>query len=110
MRGVMAPERPAGLSERETDVLRLLARGSANKQIARDLGIAEKTVKTHVSSILGKLGVQSRTQAALYAGRVGLVPLDELGTADTNATSPQRGAEFATSARSSEDHRAQAKV
>jgi DNA-binding NarL/FixJ family response regulator len=83
MRRVMAPERPETLSEHETDVLRLLAHGSANKQIARDLGIAEKTVKTHVSSILGKLGVQSRTQAALHAGRVGLVPLNELGEAET---------------------------
>src|SRR5438128_4368168 len=83
MREVTAPERLDALTEREVKVLQLLARGSANKQIARDLGIAEKTVKTHVSSILGKLGVQSRTQAALYAGRVGLVPLDELGAADT---------------------------
>ena len=82
MRGVIAPERPDALSDRETEVLRLLAHGSANKQIARDLGIAEKTVKTHVSSILGKLGLRSRTQAALYAGRVGLVPLNELGEAD----------------------------
>src|SRR5215210_8205614 len=79
MREVKAPERPEVLSERELDVLRLLARGLANKQISRDLGIAEKTVKTHVSSILGKLGVQSRTQAALYAGREGVVPLSELG-------------------------------
>ena len=61
MRDVVAPERVEALSEREVEVLRLIARGSANKQIARDLGIAEKTVKTHVSSILGKLGVQSRT-------------------------------------------------
>ncbi len=82
MRRVIAPDRPETLSERETDVLRSLAHGSANKQIARDLGIAEKTVKTHVSNILGKLGVQSRTQAALYARRVGLVPLDELGEGD----------------------------
>ena len=82
MRGVIASERPDALSERETEVLRLLAHGSANKQIARDLGIAEKTVKTHVSSILGKLGLRSRTQAALYAGRVGLVTLSELGEAD----------------------------
>jgi DNA-binding NarL/FixJ family response regulator len=59
-----------------------LAHGAANKDIARDLTITEKTVKTHVSSILGKLGVQSRTQAALYAGRVGLVPLDKLGGAE----------------------------
>ena len=76
MREVLAPERPEALSEREAEVLRLLARGRANKEIGRDLGIAEKTVKTHVSSILGKLGVQNRTQAALYAGRVGLVSLD----------------------------------
>jgi two-component system, NarL family, response regulator LiaR len=79
MREVKAPERPEALSERELDVLRLLARGLANKEISRDLGIAEKTVKTHVSSILGKLGVQSRTQAALYAGRIGVVPINELG-------------------------------
>jgi NarL family two-component system response regulator LiaR len=84
MREVVAPDRPEALSRREADVLRLLARGSANKQIARDLSIAEKTVKTHVSSILGKLGLQSRTQAALYAGRVGLVRLDQLGEADNN--------------------------
>ena len=83
MREVVAPERPEALSEREVDVLRLLARGLANKEIARHLSIAEKTVKTHVSSILGKLGVQSRTQAALYAGRIGLVPLAELGSAET---------------------------
>jgi DNA-binding NarL/FixJ family response regulator len=82
MREVSAPERPETLSEREVDVLRLLARGLANKEIAGELSIAEKTVKTHVSSILGKLGVQSRTQAALYAGRIGLVPLDQLGSAE----------------------------
>jgi two-component system, NarL family, response regulator LiaR len=86
MREVTAPERLDALTEREVKVLQLLARGSANKQIARDLGIAEKTVKTHVSSILGKLGVQSRTQAALYAGRVGLVRLDALSEADTNGS------------------------
>ena len=79
MREVKTPERPEALSERELDVLRLLARGLANKEISRDLGIAEKTVKTHVSSSLGKLGVQSRTQAALYAGRVGVVPVNQLG-------------------------------
>jgi DNA-binding NarL/FixJ family response regulator len=83
VREVRAPEQPEGLSERETEVLRLLARGRANKEIARDLGITEKTVKTHVSSILGKLGVQSRTQAALHAGRIGLVALDHLGLGET---------------------------
>src|SRR5262249_26649710 len=78
---VRAPERPNLLSERETEVLCLIARGRANKEIARDLTIAEKTVKMHVSTILGKLGLQSRTQAALYAGRTGLVPVDQLGVA-----------------------------
>jgi NarL family two-component system response regulator LiaR len=85
MREVRAPERPETLSEREIEVLRLLARGRANKEIARELDIAEKTVKTHVSNILGKLGVQSRTQAALYAGRVGLVPVDQLGSTDAES-------------------------
>ena len=84
LREVRAPDNPEELSERETEVLRLLARGHANKEIARDLGIAEKTVKTHVSSILGKLGLQSRTQAALHAGRIGLVPLDQLGSGRGN--------------------------
>jgi DNA-binding NarL/FixJ family response regulator len=79
VREVRAPERPESLSEREVEVLRLLTRGYANKQIARDLGISETTVKTHVSSILGKLGVQSRTQAALHGARMGLVPLDQVG-------------------------------
>jgi two-component system, NarL family, response regulator LiaR len=80
MREVRVPERPEALSQRETDVLRLLAQGRANKEIARDLQIADKTVKTHVSNILGKLGLQSRTQAALYAARIGLVPVDQLGS------------------------------
>jgi DNA-binding NarL/FixJ family response regulator len=77
MREVVAPAHPDTLSSREIDVLRWLARGLANKEIARELAIAEKTVKTHVSSILAKLGVQSRTQAALYAGRVGVVAIGE---------------------------------
>jgi DNA-binding NarL/FixJ family response regulator len=73
MREVRAPESPEALTDRETDVLRLLAEGQANKEIARSLHIGEKTVKTHVSNILTKLGVQSRTQAALHAMRIGLV-------------------------------------
>jgi two-component system, NarL family, response regulator LiaR len=73
MQEVRSPDQPSvPLSEREIEVLRLLADGRANKEIARDLQIGEQTVKTHVSSILGKLGVQSRTQAALYAQRAGL--------------------------------------
>jgi DNA-binding NarL/FixJ family response regulator len=83
MREVRAPDSPEQLSERETDVLRLVAVGKANKEIARELGIGEKTVKTHVSSVLGKLGVVSRTQAALHAVRIGLVPTGP-------ATAPQR--------------------
>jgi NarL family two-component system response regulator LiaR len=79
MREVRAPENPEALTDRETEVLKLLARGKANKQIAGNLYVSEKTVKAHVSSILMKLGVQSRTQAALYAVRTGLVSLDELG-------------------------------
>ena len=73
MQVVSAPDSPEELTERETEVLRLLAQGHANKQIAHTLHIAEKTVKVHVSNILGKLGVQSRTQATLYAIRIGLV-------------------------------------
>lgn len=73
MREVRAPESPEALTERETEVLRLVASGMSNKEIAQALYIGEKTVKTHVSSILSKLNVASRTQAALYAARVGLV-------------------------------------
>jgi DNA-binding NarL/FixJ family response regulator len=62
------------LTEREREVLGLVAQGKANKEIARQLEISERTVRTHVSSILGKLGLVSRTQAALYALREGLVP------------------------------------
>jgi DNA-binding NarL/FixJ family response regulator len=73
MRELRAPEDPEPLTGRELDVLRLVAAGRSNKEIARDLHIGEKTVKTHVSNVLGKLGVQSRTQAALHAVRTGLV-------------------------------------
>ncbi len=78
LREVRAPASPETLTERETEVLRLLARGQANKEIARTLFIGEKTVKTHVSNILAKLGVQSRTQAALYAVQIGLVPAEQM--------------------------------
>jgi DNA-binding NarL/FixJ family response regulator len=77
MREVRTPEPAAAqpLTDRETDVLKLLAQGKANKEIAFELIIGEKTVKTHVSNILLKLGVQSRTQAALYAAQNGLAEL-----------------------------------
>jgi DNA-binding NarL/FixJ family response regulator len=55
------------LTERELEVLALVGRGRSNKEIASDLGITERTARTHVSNILGKLGLASRTQAALYA-------------------------------------------
>jgi len=75
LREVRLPGSPETLTHRETEVLRLLAEGLANKEIARELGIGEKTVKTHVSNILSKLGVLSRTQAALYAVQIGMVPV-----------------------------------
>jgi DNA-binding NarL/FixJ family response regulator len=74
MREIRAPESPEKLTDRETEVLRLVALGKANKEIASEMHISETTVKTHVSNILMKLGVPSRTQAALYAVRIGLVP------------------------------------
>jgi DNA-binding NarL/FixJ family response regulator len=78
LREVRTPASPEKLTERETAVLQLLAKGQANKEIARTLFIGEKTVKTHVSNILAKLGVQSRTQAALYAVQIGLVPAEQM--------------------------------
>jgi NarL family two-component system response regulator LiaR len=78
MRDVRVPENPEKLTERETEILKCVARGRANKEIARDLFVEERTVKSHVTSILRKLGVKSRTQAALYAVRTGLITVDEL--------------------------------
>ena len=72
LRQVRTAAEPELLTERETEVLQLLARGRSNKEIARDLKIGEGTVKTHVSKILIKLGLASRTQAALYAVKNGL--------------------------------------
>jgi DNA-binding NarL/FixJ family response regulator len=76
------------LSERESEVLRLVARGLSNKQIARELGVSLSTVKCHVGSLLAKLSLPTRTQLALYAARTGLVGLErhELGTVDGHAT------------------------
>ena len=71
-----AEERDEHLTPREREVLAQLARGAPNKVIALELGVSERTVKTHVSNILGKLGMTDRTQAAVYAVRHGIVPKD----------------------------------
>ncbi len=76
LREVRTPEMRESLTARETDTLRLLARGLANREIATELGVSEMTVKTHVSSVLSKLDLKSRTQAALFALREGLVGLE----------------------------------
>ncbi len=73
------PEAP-DLSSRELDVLRAIARGKGNKQVATDLGISGKTVRNHVSNIYKKLHIYDRTQAVLYAIREGLIETD--GIAD----------------------------
>jgi two-component system, NarL family, response regulator LiaR len=65
------------LTAREREVIALIARGLANKAIAHRLGVSERTVKTHVSNIFGKLGLTDRTQAALYAVRQGIVVLED---------------------------------
>jgi NarL family two-component system response regulator LiaR len=72
------PPTPEPLSGREMEVLRLLAQGKSNREIADQLVITELTVRTHVSNILGKLHMASRTQAALYALKEGLASLDDV--------------------------------
>ncbi len=66
------PAEQSPLSERELEVLRLVTEGRLNKEIARRLGISEKTVKAHLTRIFARLGVQDRTQAALWAEREGI--------------------------------------
>jgi two-component system, NarL family, response regulator LiaR len=72
-------QRPSAdaLTTRELEVLKAIAHGKDNASIALELGLGEKTVKTHVSNILSKLYVQDRTQAAIFALRQGIVPLEE---------------------------------
>lgn len=74
------PLTPDPLTARELEVLRLVAKGRSNKEIAEALVITELTVRTHVSNILGKLQLASRTQAALYALKEGLASLDDVTT------------------------------
>ena len=72
------------LTERELAVLRLIAQGKSNRDIAEQLVITEMTVRTHVSNVLSKLHLASRTQAALYALREGLASLDDVPTLEEN--------------------------
>ena len=66
-------DRPDPLTERETEILRLMAGGYSNKEIANSLGVAEGTVKNHVSNILSKMGVRDRTRAVLKAFEMSLL-------------------------------------
>jgi len=75
-------EQPERLTSRELEVLGCVAHGLANKEIAWKLRISEKTVKSHVSTILGKFGLESRTQAAMHATRMGLVAPQALRPAE----------------------------
>jgi DNA-binding NarL/FixJ family response regulator len=74
LRTPSTPRPGFALTDREREVLQLVAAGKANKEIAAELNISERTARTHVSSILAKLGLTSRTQAALWAVREGLGP------------------------------------
>jgi two-component system, NarL family, response regulator LiaR len=74
---IQVPDKPETLTDRETEVLRLLAMGKSNREISADMYLGETTVKTHVSNILMKLGVSSRTQAALFAIGIGLVTVEK---------------------------------
>jgi NarL family two-component system response regulator LiaR len=67
-----------GLTERELEVIKALAQGKSNKEIARALDISEKTVRNHTSNIYNKLHIFDRTQAVIYAIRQGIVALDDL--------------------------------
>lgn len=77
VRDFRGPDMRETLTPKETIVLQLIARGHSNRDIAAEQGVSEATVKTHVSRLLGKLGLDSRTQAALYALRHGLASLDD---------------------------------
>jgi DNA-binding NarL/FixJ family response regulator len=66
-------DRPDPLTDRETEILRLMAGGYSNKEIANSLGVAEGTVKNHVSNILSKMGVRDRTRAVLKAFELGII-------------------------------------
>jgi DNA-binding NarL/FixJ family response regulator len=73
------------ISEREAEVMRLVAQGKGNKEIGRELSIAQSTVKSHIGNLLDKLGLASRTQVAMYAARTGLVALEQLDIMSTRS-------------------------
>lgn len=77
LRGISRDDASSALTPRELEVLALVGTGRANKEIAAELSISERTARTHVSNILRKLGLASRTQAALWAVREGLVEVDD---------------------------------
>ncbi|CAN5536111.1 response regulator transcription factor [soil metagenome] len=77
-RPFMLPPADEPLTEREVEVLILVARGLSNQEIGSSLSISERTVRTHVSNILGKLHLANRTQAALYALKEGLVMVEQM--------------------------------
>lgn len=79
MMGEIAGTRPSAdnLTARELDVLKEIAGGFDNRNIAKNLNLSEKTVKTHISNILSKLHLEDRTQVAIYALKQGIVPLDD---------------------------------
>ena len=83
--GTTIPDEIDGLTGREREVLELIALGRSNKRIALELGISEKTVKTHVGHVLAKLGVSDRTQAALLAVQRGLVGRTGRGAAGSES-------------------------
>lgn len=76
VREFRAPDMREHLTPREILTLQLIARGLSNRDVAAELGVSEPTVKTHVSRLLSKLGLESRTQAALYALKHGIASLD----------------------------------
>lgn len=81
LRGLAGSEKPGDLknklSERETQILRLMTQGKLDEEIARELVLTEVTIRTHISRILSKLGLENRVQAALYGLRSGLVSISE---------------------------------
>ena len=80
---------PPPLTERELEVMRALARGMSDKQIAQSLGISEKTVRNHTSNIYRKLHIFDRTQAVIYAVREGVIDVEELEYRPPRGPSPQ---------------------